>query len=265
MMRVWMMVVLACAADAAHAQAAAQAQPQAQAPAPASPAPVTPRDDEPSTPAPAPAPAQPTTPAQPAQPSPVPAPDEPSNAHLPLAVGSAAGCVVLGGVPGIIGLSSVIATTAIALNTGEGCAAIGLAVAQVAGVVVAVPMMGLFGPLSALGAGCGGLAAGLFTGQDLWTIVWWTLPGLGLGLIGGVIAGAGLLLSINEDPRNRTIKDAAVPLAITGSVLSSLAGPVTIGLISLTAHPATPDDDESEQLGDAKGAKPVSYHRSMRY
>jgi hypothetical protein len=222
-------------------------------------------------PTPVPNPVEPRTdvaPPTPTQPAPAPPIDAPSpEANNPdenfgrwaVAIGSTTGCTLAGCIPGVLGVGGVIGTIAIAMNSGDGVLQIFLALAQAAGVVVTLPMIGLLGVVSAFGAGCGGAVAGFFTGQDIWTIVLWSLPGAILGVLSGVVAGAGLLLSVNDDPRYRTIKGAAIPVTIAGTVLSSLAGPLTIGLITLTAKPAEPSDATLEGADSNSNAKPVRW------
>jgi hypothetical protein len=237
--------------------------------------PVVPPPSEtpmPAVPVPAPPPVAPrieapaTSPVPPAAP-PVPPPDveveDGGSARWAMAIGSTAGCTALGCIPGVLGVGGVIGTIAIAMNSGEGVLQILLALTQAAGVVVTVPMIGLLGTVSALGAGCGGAAAGLLTGQDLWTVLLWSLPGVILGVVSGVVAGAGLLLTVNDDPRYRTIKDIAIPATVVGTVLSSLAGPMTIALITLTTTSSQPSDATLEDANPGT-ATPVSWSSAGR-
>jgi hypothetical protein len=175
-------------------------------------------------------------------------------------LGSAIGCAAGGGLP--------------ALGTGGGLAiffganslgALGAALLQTFGAVVAVLPLAALGPCGSLGATCGGCVSSLSTDADWGNIFWWSIPGFLTGVLGGVVGVSGLFISTSTSPAWSGNQQLIGTVAIaTGTVLSLAAGPITTTLITVTEEKSenniTESDDPLHML-DARA--PAS--RAMRY
>lgn len=171
----------------------------------------------------------------PARPRPLPDADDdaPDDTFSPVFWGGGSGCL-LGGV-----LPATGAAFGLGLFYGAGaCGEVAGAIGGLSGALVAVPSLLLLGPCAAGGTTLGATIGAVLSAQDPLTAALWTLPGLGMGVAGGALATAGLLVTSTTDPDLQTI---AVPLGTTLVILGSAAalgaGPLAVAGATLTQEP----------------------------
>ncbi|MDP2345805.1 MAG: hypothetical protein Q8O67_33000 [Deltaproteobacteria bacterium] len=160
--------------------------------------------------------------------------------------GASSGCAVGG----------VLPATGVAFGLGlfygaGACGEVAGAIGGLSGALVAVPSLLLLGPCASGGATLGASVGAVLSAQDPLTAALWTLPGLGMGVAGGALATAGVLVTSTTDPELRTI---AVPLGTTLVILGSIAalasGPVAVAGATVTQEPWGMVEGSSAELRD---------------
>ena len=153
--------------------------------------------------------------------------------------GASTGCGIGGALPA--------AGTALGLGlfySAGVCGDIAGTVGSISGAVVAVPSLLMLGPCAAGGSALGASFAAVLTAQDPLTAALWTLPGLGLGVAGGALATAGLLVSSTSDSSLRTIAGPlGTTLVVLGTAAALAAGPLAVAGATITQEPWDFDDD----------------------
>jgi hypothetical protein len=153
--------------------------------------------------------------------------------------GGLAGCLTGGILPGGLAATglSVFYVAQAARTAADICGALGF-VGGATGALIAVPSLLLLGPCAAGGAGCGAAAGAVLSGKEPTTALWWSLPAVGLGLVGGGIASAGVLLQSAEDPTAASGSPLPLVLVGIGSALALASGPLAVGLAVITEEDA---------------------------
>jgi hypothetical protein len=166
---------------------------------------------------------------------------------------SAVGCAAAGAVP--------LVTAAGGLGLFYGFAAGGGAsvcgvVGALGGAVLAIPALLALGPCAVGGAACGGAVGAALNNLDAVHAVLWTLPALAVGVLGGVAATAGLVVTMSAAPSwQRVGQVTGTTLLATGAVLAFVAGPLAVGGASVTAR-AIDDDEPASTPITARGLAP---------
>ncbi len=160
----------------------------------------------------------------------------------PVFWGANTGCA-LGGV-----LPATGATFGLGLFYGAGaCGDVAGAVGGLSGALIAIPSLLVLGPCAAGGATLGASMGAVLSAQDPVTAALWTLPGIGMGVAGGAVATAGVLVTSTTDPELRQV---ALPLGTTlviiGSAAALAAGPLAVAGATITQEPWEFDVDAAD-------------------
>lgn len=178
--------------------------------------------------------------------------DEPRDDRFaPVLVGSGIGCGAGGALPATgagVGLGVFYSS----LVAGNACGDVAGLIGGVSGALVAIPSLLLLGPCAGGGAACGAVIGALVDGKDATTAALWTLPGVGAGVVGGIAATAGLLLTSSPEASLRGIAmPVGTTLVVVGTLASLAAGPLAVAGATLTQRPSdSEDEDEKPALRD---------------
>ena len=165
--------------------------------------------------------------------------------------GSTLGCAGLGCVPGLgtaVGASVLVTFVSAALAQGSGVAGVCLAVFGVGGgIVIGAPSAVVLGPCASAGALGGGLIGAALDDRSFAPVFLGALPGLGAGVLASAGAVWGLVVLSNSSG------DYSLPAALLGAsaALAMVAGPLTIGGITIADDIAGPASSTRTNKGPA--------------
>jgi hypothetical protein len=152
------------------------------------------------------------------------------------------GCALGGALPAV-GTTAGLGLFYGSMIGGSACGNVAGFVGGVSGALVAIPSVLLLGPCAATGATCGAVLGAATSDKDIGRAVQWSLPGLGVGLLGGGVATAGLLVSSATNPEMQPwAMPVGTTLVIVGTMLSAAGGPLSVAGATLMQA----DDPDSD-------------------